>query len=140
MGVGKDLWNQFEALYSKKDFDGLASLFASDAVHVDPMGRREGRKAIRAFFEAGDKALSDIRFEASVVIEEGDIVVAEWTWRGAFTGPLTMPDGTEIPATGKTLEHPGATISDVRDGTFATMRDYYDNTPWMMAFGLMPGT
>ena len=49
MGTGKDLWNEFETLLNKHDWTGAASLFASDAVYVEPAGRHEGREAIRAF-------------------------------------------------------------------------------------------
>jgi hypothetical protein len=54
--------------------------------------------------------------ETSLVIEEGDTVVAEWISRLTHTGPLSMPDGTEIAATGKTVEHAGVTISKVGTG------------------------
>jgi hypothetical protein len=36
MGMGKDLWNQLEALINKHDWPGVASLHATD-------GRRPGR-------------------------------------------------------------------------------------------------
>lgn len=53
MGVGNDLWNKAEALFSKKDWAGFTSLFAADAVHVDPIRRREGCFAIGAYFAEG---------------------------------------------------------------------------------------
>ena len=46
MGPGSDLWNQFVTMFCKGDFAGLGALFAVDAVHVDPVGRHEGRDAI----------------------------------------------------------------------------------------------
>ena len=95
MGTGKDLWNQFEALFDKKDWAGAASLFAADAVHVDPTGRHKGREAIATFLEQGGEAFSDITFPASLVIENGDTVVAEYIFRATQTGPLTMPDGRD---------------------------------------------
>ena len=140
MGTGKALWNQFETLFSKKDWEDAASLFATDAVHVDPFGRREGREAIRAWWDERHKAFSDLNIEASLVIEEGDTVVAEWTWRATHTGPMAMPDGTEIPPTGKTLEFPGVDIGEVRDGKFATLRGYFDTTAAMSQLGLIPGS
>ena len=141
MGTGKDLWNEVDTLGNKHDWAGVASLFASDAVYSMPrLVVTKGREAIRAFLEAGDKAFPDQTTQTSLVIEEGDIVVAEWTYRGTHTGPLPMPDGTEIPATGKTVELPGVTVAEVRDGKFVSMRDYFDNAAMMTQLGLMPGT
>ena len=90
MGAGKDLWLQFETLYSQRYWDGAAALFADDAVHVDPTGRQEGREAIRVWCEQGGAAFSDISFPASLLMEDGDTVVAEYVFRAMFTGPLIV--------------------------------------------------
>jgi ketosteroid isomerase-like protein len=115
-------------------------LFASDAVHVDTAGRHEGREAIAAYFEEGDKPFSDISMETSQLIEEGNVLVEEWVWRATNTGPLPMPDGTEIPATNKTVELPGVSVLSVRNGKVTNQRDYFDNASVMSQLGLMPST
>ena len=140
MGAGKDLWNEFESTFNKRDWLGVASLYARDAIYSTPNFRHDGRAAIRAFCENVGSAVSDINIETSLVIEEGDTVVAEWMSRLTHTGSLTMADGTEITATGKMVEHPGVTISQVRDGKFASMREYFDSALWMRQLGLMPST
>jgi ketosteroid isomerase-like protein len=84
MGAGKDLWTEFEARYCKQDWAGVASLFADDAVHVDPTGRHEGSEQIAAWLEEGCAPFFDISFPASHLIEQGDTVVAEYVF-----GPLT---------------------------------------------------
>ena len=140
MGVGKDLWNESERLGNKHDWAGVASLMTTDAVYSSPAGRHEGRDAIRAYLEAGDNALPDQTGQTSLVIEDGDTVVAEWTFRGTHTGPLPVPDGTDIPATGKTVELSGVTISEIRDGKLVSMREYFDNAALMTQLGLMPGS
>jgi predicted ester cyclase len=115
MGVGKDLWNEAETLGNKHDWMGVASLTTTDAVYSSPVCRHEGREVIRAFLERGDKAFPDQTTLTSLMIEEGDSVVAEWTMRDTHTGLLAVPDGTEIPATGKTVEFLGVTVAAVRD-------------------------
>jgi steroid delta-isomerase-like uncharacterized protein len=137
VGAGKDLWTEAENLLNKHDSAGVASLYASDAVLTDPSGRYEGREAIRAFLEAMVKSF-DENLETSLLVEEGDTTVAEYTWRGTNTGPLTMPDGTEIPATGKTVEMLGVAIITVRDGKIVSERDYVDMAAMMSQLGLMP--
>ena len=138
MGVGTDLWNQLEKLHNNQDMAGAGSLCTSDAVYVGPGVRVQGSEAIAAYFAEATKGMSDLAVETSLVIEDGDVVVAEWTSRATNTGPLTMPDGTEIPPTGKTLELPVVTVATVRDGKFATMRDYFDTADIARQLGLMP--
>jgi steroid delta-isomerase-like uncharacterized protein len=138
MGTGSDLWYRFETMFNKQDFDGLDSLFASDALYVEPTGRHEGGDAIRAWLDESVPAYSDVRFETSLVIEQGDTVVAEWTYQCKHTGPLSMPDGSVIPATGKALDTPGVTIFDVKDGKVVFARDYFDLLAGMSQLGLMP--
>jgi SnoaL-like polyketide cyclase len=74
----------------------------------------------------------------SQLIEEGNTVVAEWVWRATNTGPLAMPDGTEIPAMHNILDVPALSVALVRDGEFASQRDYFDNADGMRQLGLMP--
>jgi steroid delta-isomerase-like uncharacterized protein len=140
VGTGKDLWTELEALSNKQDWTGVASLYTSDAVYSTPNFRHEGREAILAFLEAGDKTFPDETTQTSLVIEEGDIVVAEWDFRGTNTGPITTPDGTEIPATGKSVELPGVTVAEVRDGKIAVAREYFDSAVMSSQLGLMGGT
>jgi steroid delta-isomerase-like uncharacterized protein len=139
MGVGKDLWYQFEALYNKHDWGGVPALFTSDGVHIDPTGRHGGSEAIRDYLETTDKAVPDASIQASLAIDDGDIVVTEWSFQGTHTGPIDLPDGTEIAATGNTLEFPGVSVLTIRDGKIANFRDYFDLVTMMTQLGLMPG-
>jgi steroid delta-isomerase-like uncharacterized protein len=139
MGAGKDLWTEVETRHNKHDLAGWSSLFATDAVLTDPTGRYEGREAILAYLQAGDTAFSETRNETSRLIEEGDTVVAECTWRATHSGPLPMPDGREIPATGRMVEFPVVSVLTVRDGKIVSERDYFDMAAVMSQLGLMPG-
>ena len=138
MGAGRDLWSKYESVYSKLDYSGVASFYATEAVHVDAAGRHEGREAIGAYFEGADKPFSDIRMETPQVIEEGPLLAVEWVWRATNTGPMAMPDGTEIPATQRDVELPGVSILSIRDGKITSQRDYFDNASVMSQLGLLP--
>ena len=140
MGMGKDVWSELDSLLNKHDVAGVASVYASDIVLVDPTGRYEGRDAIQAYLEAGDKAIPDGKNETVRLIEEGDTVVAEMTYRGTHSGPFTMPDGTEVPASGNAVELHCVAIVTVRDGKIVSERDYFDLADMMSQLGLMPGT
>jgi predicted ester cyclase len=78
--------------------------------------------------------------KTSLLIEEGDTVVAEWTWLGTNTGPLITLDGSEIPATGKTVELSGVSVLTVRDGKPASERDYVDTAAMTSQLRLMAGS
>ena len=140
MGAGKDLWTEAMARYNKGDLAGMAPLYTSDAVLTDPNGRFEGIEAMMAYLQAVKRAFPDDTIETSLLIEEGDTTVAEWTWHAAHTGPFVIPDGGEIPATGKTVDVPGVSVIKVRDGKIASDRDYLDNAAVMSQLGLMPAT
>jgi steroid delta-isomerase-like uncharacterized protein len=125
MGVGKDLWNELMTLRNNHDVGAAASLYASDAVLIDPTVLYEGRDAIRGCFEALFRPF-DHKIETSMLVEEGDTVAAESLWRGTNTGPIAMPYGTEIAATGKTVELRGVAVLTIRDGKIASERAYVD--------------
>jgi steroid delta-isomerase-like uncharacterized protein len=139
MARGSELWDRFETALATQDYDGLVSLFAPEGVYIEPAGRHEGREAIRAWLDDWGHAFSDIHYEAILVIEEDEVIVAETTYRSTHTGPLTMPDGSVVPATGKTVDTPGVTILRVKDGRIVDARDYVDMLAGMIHLGLLPG-
>ena len=140
MGAGKDLWNELVMQINKFDLSGWGALYATDAVLIDPTGRYEGREAIEPYLEESCKPFSDQRMETVLVIEDGDTTVAEWTWTASHTGSLAMPDGSEVPPTGKALVGAGVTIITVRDGKIASERDYFDSAAVMSQVAPLPGT
>jgi steroid delta-isomerase-like uncharacterized protein len=123
MGYGIDLWNQLDARLNGRDPAGAASLFTNDAVWIGPNSRDEGYEAIRAVFETVDNAFSELNRATSLVIEDGNAVVAEWIFQAT------------VAESGKTLKHPGVTVSEIRDGKIATMRTYFDTADLMNQIG-----
>ena len=140
MGVGTDLWNEFVGLMNKQDTAAGASLFASDAVYMGPMENVEGREAIGDYFAKTDQGLSDTKFETSLLLEDGDDLMGEWTYTYTITGPLPFPEGMPQPPPGTRVKLAGVTVAKVIDGQFATMRDYYDQVDMMRQMGLMPSS
>ena len=129
---------EYEAVDNKLDSTALASLFAIDGVYIEPGGHHEGREAFRVLAATTHRAFPNMKIEASVVVEDGGTAIAEWRWRGTQTGPLTTPDGTEMPPTGRTSDFPGVSVIEVGDGKIVAMRDYWDNAAMMSQLGLMP--
>jgi uncharacterized protein (TIGR02246 family) len=115
MGVGVDLWNQFETLLSKQDISGVAALFAIDGVYSHPGGHHEGRAAILAVLEEAYTGVSGVSITTLLVLENDEAVVAEYRYRSNHAG------------TDKTLDMAGVSVCKVRDGKFLSLRDYYDS-------------
>lgn len=49
-----------------------------------------------------------------------------------------MPDGSQLPATGRRIEIKGMEMVIVRDGKMVVDNLYYDNVSLLLQLGLMP--
>jgi steroid delta-isomerase-like uncharacterized protein len=138
---GSELWDRFETALVEHDFDRVVSLFADDAVYVEPAGRHEGRAAIRAWLDQWGEAVSDTRFETLLVVADGDVIIAERAGTGTHTGPpLTALDGPAVPSSGKTVVFPGVvTILRVDAGKIVEVHEYFDQLTILRQLGLVPG-
>ncbi len=110
MARSSELWDRFQAAMSGQDLEGVVSLFAPDGVYTSYGVAHEGRDGIRGWLGGFLYSFSDVRFDTGVVVQDGDVTIAEWRWHGVQSGPLTMPDGSVLPASGRTLEGPGVTV------------------------------
>jgi len=140
VGRGSELWDRFETALVEHDFDRVVSLFADDAVYVEPAGRHEGRAAIRAWLDQWGHGVSDTRFETLLVVADGDVIIAERAGAGTHTGPLTALDGSVVPPSGKTVVFPGVvTILRVDGGKIVEVHEYFDQLTILRQLGLVPG-
>ena len=73
-----------------------------------------------------------------LLVDEGDKFADEWTFTGTNTGPFRLPDGTEVPATGKRVEIKGMELVEVRDGKIVVDNLYYDFMAALVQLGLVP--
>ena len=71
-------------------------------------------------------------------VEEGDAFCDEWTFAGTHARPLPLPDGSELPATGKRIEIKGMELVLVRDGEVIVNTLYYDNLAVAAQLGVLP--
>jgi steroid delta-isomerase-like uncharacterized protein len=138
VGTARDLGQQGVKHYNNGDLDAMAALYSSDAVLVGPDGRYEGSDAIRKQWADQMAAFPGAQVENTSEIEDGDTVVTEFVFRGTNSGALVLPDGSELPATGKSVEIPGVTIAKVADGKIVSETMYYDNMVTYAALGLLP--
>ena len=135
----RDLAEQGFQLYNAGDVEGLVNLYTEDATLVTPWGTFEGRAAIHEAWRRDKAAFPDGTLTLDVLVEQGDTLADEWTIVGTHTGPLVMPDGTELPPTGKRIELKGMELVQLRGGKIAVHRLYWDNMAVAGQLGVLPG-
>lgn len=134
----RGLLERYIELYNDGDLDGVMDLYAEDSVQLMPDGFFEGRSAIKERLAQELNAFSDIAHRYTSYVEQDDAFADEWVFVGTHTGPLVLPDGTELPATGKRVEMPGMEYVKMRDGKIVVDNLYYDNLAIAAQFGLLP--
>ena len=134
----RSLLDRYVELYNAGDLDGVMDLYAEDSSQLMPDGAYEGRAAIRDRLAKELNAFSDLAHRVVSYVEEGDAFADEWVFVGTHTGALLLPDGSELPPTGKRVEMPGMEYVKVRDGKIVVDNLYYDNLAVAAQFGLLP--
>jgi steroid delta-isomerase-like uncharacterized protein len=120
----------FTAL-SNGDVDGAMALLADGADFRSPVGRVRGGDAIRGFLAGFDTAFPDAHFDLEHVVEAGGRVAVEGVYQGTQDGPLGLPDGGSLPATGRRVHAPFVTMFDIADGRITSHRPYWDMAGFM---------
>ena len=64
------------------------------------------------------------------------MVATEMKMSAVNTGDLQMPDGTKIPATGKSVEMTGCQVVQFKDGKMIKATQYYNMMAMMSQLGL----
>jgi steroid delta-isomerase-like uncharacterized protein len=124
----------FQAITSR-NLDAALACFVPGADFRTPLGAAPFPDGIRAMLEGYDTAFPGSRFEVANAVEAGEEVVLEGTWVGKHTGPMQLPDGRTLPATGREVRAPFATAFRVRDGKLLAHRAYWDLASFMAQLG-----
>ena len=136
--ANKELLERYVELYNAGELDACMELYAVDAVQRMPDGTFEGRTAIRERLAADLAAFPDIRYTVGSFVDQGDAFADEFTVVGTHTGPLRLPEGIGLPATGKRVEIRGMELVQVRDGKIVVDNLYYDTTAILVQLGFAP--
>jgi len=138
MKANKELLERYVELYNEGDLDACMKLYAEDAVQWMHDGLFEGVEAIRERLARDLVAFPDAKYTVESFVEEGDKFADEWTFTGTNMGPFRLPDGTEVPATGGSVELKGMELVEVRDGKIVVDNLYYDFMAAVFQLGLVP--
>ena len=138
MSANKKLLDRYVERYNAGDLDGVMDLYAEDAVQIMPDGTFEGWSSVRERLAQELDGFTDLNHTVRSFVEQGDSFADEWTFVGTHTGPFRLPDGTELPPTGKRVEIRGMELVQVRDGKVILNTLYYDNLAVAVQLGLVP--
>jgi steroid delta-isomerase-like uncharacterized protein len=131
MGQASDIVSQYFAALSAGDVDSAVALVAEDGDFRTPMGSMAGRQAISAYLGAFESAFPKAQYELTAVVESGNAVAAEGTYKATHKGPMMMPDGSTLAATGREVSAPFVTMFDVDGGAIVSHRPYWDLAGFM---------
>ena len=134
----RSLLERYVERYNAADLDGVMELYAEDSVQLMPDGTFEGSAAIRRRLGQELVAFSDLAHRYLSYVEQDDAFADEWVFAGTHTGPVVLPDGTEVPPTGKRVEVQGMELVRVREGKIVVDNLYYDNLAVAAQLGLLP--
>ena len=141
MSTTRELAERVVEAYNSGDVDAFIALYADDAV-VNYPGMPEatvrGRDAIRQNWAGQWASFPDSRITSELLVVEGDTVAVEFTYTGTSQGPVPMPDGTTIPATGRHIEMKGMQLLEFRDGKVVRHDLFLDSAVMMAQMGLGP--
>ena len=127
------LLDRYVERYNAGDLDGVMDLYAPDAVQIMPDGTFEGWSKVRDRLAQELDGFTDLNHVVRSFVEQGDSFADEWTFVGTHTGPFRLPDGTELPPTGKRVEIRGMELVQVRDGKMSTTDGPFVETREMLA-------
>jgi steroid delta-isomerase-like uncharacterized protein len=139
MNHGTALTDRIIAAFNAGDVDAFAACFAEDAVQIHPFfpAPLRGRAAIRAAEASLFGSFDDITLRLTNLVEAADQIAVEFTVTATNTEPIPLPDGSSLPATGKTVElSMGAFFRLDGDGLITESHRYQDNLAFMQQLGM----
>ena len=130
----------FEAM-TNRDLDTAMSFMHEDCVNTDTGSGQvmTGLEENRADMQNWLTTFSNMKVETISHVESGDMVATEMKMTGVNTGDMSMPDGSTIPATGKTVEMNGCQVVHFKDGKMIKATQYYNMMSMMVQLGLAEG-
>jgi len=140
MGEARKAIDRMTEAMVTHDRAALAAAYAGDAVATTPdEGELKGRDEIVRYLGGLLDAIPDFRWESLAEHESGSTSVDEGWVVGTNTGPLVLPDGDTLPATGKAVRVRGCDVATVEDGLIVRHNFYFDQMELLTQLGLAAG-
>ena len=139
MATPRELTNAITTAYNAHELSKVVQFFKPDIVLMTPdAGALRGREQATEYHRTFLQAFPDAKVEVVAKHDAGDTTIDEWIFHGTHTGPLALPSGETIPATGKRVSVRGVDVVSYAGGGVATYHAYFDQVQFLTALGLMP--
>lgn len=136
MSDTREIFDSLTDAINRHDLEAIADGYGQQVVVSSPDGTYEGRQAATDYLESFLVAFPDLTVNVWSKVTSGDLVCDEWTLTGTHTGPLPLPDGSTLPATGKRVDLRGCDIAAFENGQVISHRIYYDNVDFLTQLGI----
>ena len=137
----EELVDRYVEAFNQRDLAAMQALYAEDAVTHDPSYPEpiKGWEAMADVMRGQWAAFPDARWELlGPVVASGNRAAYEIAMQMAHDGPLSMPDGSTLEATGTELSvEVGVFLTLDADGSIAEERGYLDATAVALQLGLV---
>lgn len=137
MGEAQEAMRRSTAAMMAGDMEALKSCYAPDVVVTTPDGELHGPGQLVDYLQQMFEAMPDLAYTLVRELEAGDAAVDEGIVTGTNTGPVTLPDGTTIPATGKQVRLRSVDIVTVSSGLVVRHDIYFDRLEMMQQLDLL---
>jgi ketosteroid isomerase-like protein len=139
MGEARAVMDRVTDAAFSGDVEALRDCYADDVTAVTPdAGELQGPEAIIGWIAQFTEAMPDARWESVYKHEAGDTAIDEGYVVGTNTGPLQLPTGETLAATGKRVRVRGSDAATVQNGRITSHRFYYDQMEFLGQLGLAP--
>ncbi len=119
--------------------DDVRQFYADDATIMTPdQGELRGGDAAAAYMGQFVQAFPDAVWEPVGKYEAGNTAIDEGYFVRTHTGPLELPNGEELPPTGKRVRVRECDVATVENGRITSHRFYYDQMEFLEQLGLAP--
>jgi predicted ester cyclase len=126
------------AAIERHDWDAVASCYDREADYADPEVRVHGREAVVERAKALEAPFVEPSMQSLEAFASTDRAAVTWTYRARNDGRIVMPDGVEMPATGRGVEVRGISIFRFADGRIVGEESEWDNAAVFHQLGLLP--
>ena len=141
MGEARKVLDQLTEAFFNQDYAAVEELYAPDAVAVTPdQGELKGAGAAIEYTKQIIEAFPDVKYEPQFKHESGNTAIDEGWIVGTNSGPLPLPTGETLPATGKRIRVRSADAAIVENGRVTSHRFYFDQMEFLGQLGLAPET
>jgi predicted ester cyclase len=129
--------DRFFAAVDAKDVKKLPDVETADVAHKTPQASFTGVAGHQQMLQGFGGALPNFKHVIERCVEQGATIACEGRFLGDHTGPMFMPNGGQIPASGKRVDFPFTVFATVRDGKISSCHIAFDPTVMMRQIGAM---